>query len=64
MFHVEFTPRVVGEHAVGVSYRGAPVAGSPFGCKVYDVRAIKVRAVAQGSVGKAITFLGEYEWRG
>lgn len=60
MFHVEFAPRVVGEHSVTVAYRGAAVAGSPFSCKVYDVRAIKVKDVALGSVGKPITFLGKH----
>jgi len=56
---VEFCPRVVGEHKIAISYRQVPVAGSPFPCKVYDVNAIKVKPVAQGTVGQAVTFLVE-----
>ncbi|KAK6644516.1 hypothetical protein RUM43_000783 [Polyplax serrata] len=56
---VEFTPRVVGEHKIMVNYRGVAVAGSPFGCKVYDCKAIKVKNVEKGVVGKPVTFLDD-----
>ncbi|XP_049948482.1 filamin-A [Schistocerca serialis cubense] len=58
-FHVEFTPRLTGEHRIAVAYRKVAVAGSPFSCKVYDVKAIKVKAVPKGVVSKPITFLVE-----
>lgn len=57
---VEFSPKVVGEHKIMVNYRGVAVAGSPFGCKVYDCKAIKVKNIDKGVVGKPITFLGEF----
>ncbi|RZF46786.1 hypothetical protein LSTR_LSTR016057 [Laodelphax striatellus] len=57
-YKVEFTPRLVGEHRIAVNYQQVAVAGSPFLCKVYDVNAIKVKAVAQGTVGQPVTFLG------
>ncbi|XP_068086528.1 filamin-A isoform X1 [Anabrus simplex] len=58
-FHVEFTPRLAGEHRIAVAYRKVAVAGSPFVCKVYDVRAIKVKEVTKGIVAKPVTFLVE-----
>ncbi|PSN34738.1 hypothetical protein C0J52_17746 [Blattella germanica] len=57
-FQVEFSPRVAGEHRIAVAYRKVAIAGSPFSCKVYDVKAIKVKDVAKGIVAKPITFLG------
>ncbi|XP_014240191.1 filamin-A isoform X2 [Cimex lectularius] len=56
---VEFCPKVVGEHKIAVFYRQVQVAGSPFACKVYDVNAIKVKPIAEGIVGQAVTFLVE-----
>ncbi|KAJ8873544.1 hypothetical protein PR048_024362 [Dryococelus australis] len=56
-FQIEFTPRVVGEHRILVAYRKVAVAGSPFSCKVYDVKAIRVKDVAKGVVAKPITFV-------
>lgn len=61
-FQVEFSPRVAGEHRISVAYRKVAIAGSPFSCKVYDVKAIKVKDVAEGIVAKPITFLGKYKW--
>ncbi|KDR11639.1 Filamin-A [Zootermopsis nevadensis] len=58
-FQVEFSPRVAGEHRIAVAYRKVAIAGSPFSCKVYDVKAIKVKDVAEGIVAKPITFLVE-----
>ena len=58
-YGVEFTPRQPGEHRISVALKGAPVPGSPFACKVYDVSAIKVRDTEKGVVGKPVTFLGE-----
>nr|CAD7463461.1 unnamed protein product [Timema tahoe] len=58
-FQTEFTPRLVGEHRISVMYRKVAVSGSPFICKVYDVRAIRVTNVAQGVVAKPITFIVE-----
>jgi len=55
---IEFTPRIVGEHRVNVSYRKVAVAGSPFVCKVYDCSAIKVKNVEKGVVGRPVTFVG------
>lgn len=43
-----------------VNYRGVAVAGSPFGCKVYDCKAIKVKNVEKGVVGKPVTFVGKF----
>ncbi|XP_011691185.1 PREDICTED: filamin-A [Wasmannia auropunctata] len=56
---VAFTPRVVGEHRISVSYRNVPVVGSPFSCKVYDVTAIKVKDAKRGVIGMPVTFLVE-----
>jgi filamin len=42
-----------------VAYRKVAIAGSPFSCKVYDVKAIKVKDVAEGIVAKPITFIGK-----
>ncbi|EGI61903.1 Filamin-A [Acromyrmex echinatior] len=56
---VAFTPRVVGEHRISVSYRNIPVVGSPFSCKVYDVTAIKVKDAKRGVIGMPVTFLVE-----
>ncbi|XP_023727803.1 filamin-C isoform X3 [Cryptotermes secundus] len=58
-FQVEFSPRVAGEHRIAVAYRKVAIAGSPFSCKVYDVKAIKVKDVAEGIVAKPITFIVE-----
>ncbi|KAG8237581.1 hypothetical protein J437_LFUL003305, partial [Ladona fulva] len=67
-FRVEFCPRVAGEHRILVAgvVRGAedgptaaPVPGSPFSCKVYDVKAIKVREVGRGMVNRPVTFVVE-----
>lgn len=57
-FQAEFTPKMAGEHRIHVLYEGQPVPGSPFGCKVYDVTAIKVKEATKGVVGKPVTFLG------
>lgn len=56
---VSFTPRVVGEHRISVTHRNLPVLGSPFGCKVYDVAAIKVKDSPKGVIGLPVTFLGK-----
>ena len=56
---VEFSPKVVGEHKIMINYRGVAIAGSPFKCKVYDCKAIKVKNVDKGVVGKPVTFLGK-----
>lgn len=58
-FRVEFSPRTAGEHRISVSVAAVPVAGSPFSCKAYDVKAIRVKEAARGTVGKPVTFLGE-----
>ncbi|XP_063231927.1 LOW QUALITY PROTEIN: filamin-C [Bacillus rossius redtenbacheri] len=58
-FQIEFTPRVVGEHRILAAYRKVAVAGSPFSCKVYDVKAIRVKDVGKGVVSKPITFVVE-----
>lgn len=56
---VEFSPNRTGEHKIHVSYLGSPIAGSPFACKVFDIRQIKVRDVPRGVVGKPVTFVVE-----
>ena len=61
-FQVEFAPRVAGEHRIAVAYRKVAIAGSPFSCKVYDVKAIKVKNVTEGIVAKPVTFLGKHKW--
>ncbi|CAB3388551.1 Hypothetical predicted protein [Cloeon dipterum] len=58
-FKVEFSPRSAGEHRIAVSVLREPVPGSPFACKAYDVRAIRVNAAATGCVAKPVTFLVE-----
>ena len=58
---MDFLPRLAGEHRIAVVYRQTPVTGSPFLTKVYDVRAIKVKHVARGVIGKPVTFIGKYE---
>lgn len=58
-FKAEFCPRVAGEHQIFVSFGNEPVPGSPFPCKVYNVRAIQVRECKKGIVGKPVTFLVE-----
>jgi len=62
-YRVEFSPRTAGEHRIAVSVSREPVPGSPFSCKAYDVKAIKVMAADSGSVGKPVTFLGEYNFK-
>ncbi|XP_013109625.2 filamin-C isoform X2 [Stomoxys calcitrans] len=59
VFKAEFVPRVVGEHRVHVTVCGLATAGSPYAAKVYDVTAIKVKNVSNGTVGKPVTFLVE-----
>uniref|UniRef100_A0A1I8PB52 Calponin-homology (CH) domain-containing protein n=1 Tax=Stomoxys calcitrans TaxID=35570 RepID=A0A1I8PB52_STOCA len=59
VFKAEFVPRVVGEHRVHVTVCGMATAGSPYAAKVYDVTAIKVKNVSNGTVGKPVTFLVE-----
>ncbi|XP_054089626.1 filamin-C isoform X2 [Zeugodacus cucurbitae] len=59
IFKAEFVPRVVGEHRVNVTVNGLSTAGSPYAAKVYDVNAIKVKNVSNGTVGKPVTFLVE-----
>jgi filamin len=59
VFKAEFVPRMVGEHRVNVLVQGEPTAGSPYSAKVYDVNAIKVKNVTNGSVGRPVTFLVE-----
>ncbi|KAL9919065.1 filamin-type immunoglobulin domains fbug isoform 2-T4 [Glossina fuscipes fuscipes] len=59
VFKAEFVPRVVGEHRVHVTVCGLATAGSPYAAKVYDVNAIKVKNVNNGTVGKPVTFLVE-----
>lgn len=58
-FNVEFCPKFVGEHKIGISYKKVPIAGSPFSCKVYDVNAIKVKPVENGTVGQSVTFISK-----
>ncbi|XP_046393064.1 filamin-A isoform X2 [Ischnura elegans] len=73
-FRVEFCPRIAGEHRIHVASitRGGedgastssgntpvPVPGSPFSCKVYDVKAIKVKEVGRGMVNRPVTFVVE-----
>lgn len=58
-YKIEFCPKVVGEHKIAVSYLRTPVAGSPFSCKVYDIKAIKVKSVPKGTVGQQVTFIGK-----
>lgn len=59
-YKIEFCPKIVGEHKIAVSYLRTPVAGSPFSCKVYDIKAIKVKSVPKGTVGQQVTFIGKY----
>ena len=59
-FNVEFCPKFVGEHKIGVNYKKVPLAGSPFSCKVYDVNSIKVTPVKNGVIGQPVTFVSEY----
>ncbi|KAJ6643067.1 Filamin-B, partial [Pseudolycoriella hygida] len=59
IFKADFVPRSVGEHRVSVTVKGQPTAGSPYAAKVYDVGAIKVKNVSNGTVGKSVTFLVE-----
>ncbi|XP_053675765.1 filamin-A [Anopheles nili] len=59
VFKAEFVPRVVGEHRVSVTVEGQPTVGSPYSAKVYDVTAIKVKNVNNGTVGKPVVFLVE-----
>lgn len=59
MFKACWIPSKVGDHRVHVAIDGMPVPGSPYSAKVYDVNAIKVRNVSNGTVGKAVTFLVE-----
>lgn len=58
-FRVEFRPKFVGEHKIYVSYKNVPLAGSPFSCKVYDLNAIKVKPLFDGTVGQPLTFTGK-----
>ncbi|CRL07142.1 CLUMA_CG020137, isoform A [Clunio marinus] len=58
-FKAEFVPRIVGEHKISVMIQGQPIAGSPYSAKVYDVSAIKVKNVTNGTVGNPVTFLVE-----
>lgn len=58
-FKIEFCPKVVGEHKIGVNYKKVPLAGSPFSCKVYDVNAIKVKPAESGTVGQPVTFISK-----
>lgn len=58
-YKIEFCPKIVGEHKIAVSYLRTPVAGSPFSCKVYDIKAIKVKSVPKGTVGQQVTFIGK-----
>jgi len=59
LYKIEFCPKIVGEHKIAVSYLRTPVAGSPFSCKVYDIKAIKVKSVPKGTVGQQVTFIGK-----
>lgn len=59
-YKIEFCPKIVGEHKIAVNYLRTPVAGSPFSCKVYDIKAIKVKSVPKGTVGQQVTFIGKY----
>lgn len=59
-FRVEYSPKMTGEHRIHVAYAGESIPGSPFCCKVYDVKAIKVKPTERGMVGKPVTFLGEF----
>ncbi|EEC09954.1 conserved hypothetical protein [Ixodes scapularis] len=56
---VEFSPVRTGEHKVHVSHLGSPIPSSPFTCKVFDTRQIKVRDIPKGFVGKPVTFVVE-----
>ncbi|XP_064455536.1 filamin-A-like [Ornithodoros turicata] len=56
---VEFLPSRTGEHRIHVAHLGTPIPNSPFTCKVFDIRQIKVRDIPRGIVGKPVTFIVE-----
>ena len=57
---IEFFPREPGEHQIHLKYRGTPLPGSPFSCKVYDIRQIGVKEMPSEIIaGKPVTFLGQ-----
>lgn len=57
---IEFYPRDPGEHLIHLKYRGTNLPGSPFGCKVYDIRQIGVKEMPSEIIaGKPVTFLGQ-----
>uniref|UniRef100_T1J4U2 Calponin-homology (CH) domain-containing protein n=1 Tax=Strigamia maritima TaxID=126957 RepID=T1J4U2_STRMM len=58
-FWIEFTPRITGEYKVNVTFCKVPIPGSPFHCRVYDVKQIRVRDIPRAYVGKPVTFLVE-----
>ncbi len=56
---VEFTPRDVGGHLIGVQYGGQNVVGSPFTAYTYDASRIRITDVdPAGAVGKDMGFTG------
>lgn len=59
---IEFYPREPGEHLIHLKYRGSQLPGSPFSCKVYDIRQIGVKEMPSEIIaGKPVTFLGQYQ---
>lgn len=57
---IEFYPLMPGEHLIHLSYKGAPIPGSPFSSKVYDIRQIRVKEMPkEAPINKTVTFLVE-----
>ena len=49
-------PLLSGNHRVLVEYAGVPIGGSPYHVQVYDASLVKVSQIAQGFIGKPVTF--------
>lgn len=55
-FDVSFTPIDVGDHSIEVRLPGGHVEGSPFLIKAYDASKVSVTDIADGVVGKPVSF--------
>lgn len=55
-FLIEYTPSLVGDYMIAVTYFGEPVFGSPFFAHIWDSSAISVTNIKPGLIGKQSKF--------
>ncbi|GAB1611174.1 hypothetical protein Ahia01_001404500 [Argonauta hians] len=55
-YQVEWTPLVIGDHKISISYANTPLRNSPFTARVFDASLVTVQPATKGNLGKPVEF--------